>query len=228
MFADGQHLKLDNSSVPAKVPPIEPSLMVTSMDDQGPRNTLAYHFGEMMVAAQDLFGPRNTLFLFLGFEFIPDHARVRYVTEYSAVIQLGFRSMMNPLEAYFELAHECVHLLCPNPYRATLIIEEGMATVFARIYMREKLNFEVRPVPQKYYDEAADLVTALMDIDRYGIRKMREEQPDTRKISKSLILKYFPTIPEPVAVRLARTFLNGETDHPATVVDYALESLRGE
>jgi hypothetical protein len=225
MFADGTCLKLNNDSVPAKVPPLEPSLIVTSMDNRSTRNTLAYHFGEMMFAAQNLFGPRNTSFLFLGFEFIPDHARVRYVTECSAVIQLSFRAMTNPIEAYFELAHECVHLLSPKP-KPVLVIEEGMASVFSSIYMREAMNVHVRPVAQRYYDEAAALVTSLLKIDRYGIRKLREEEPDTRKISKSLILKYFPTIPDPVAARLARTFLNGEKDHPNTVAQYRNESLR--
>jgi hypothetical protein len=226
MFADGTHLELDNSSVPAKVPPLEPSLIVTSMDNRGARNTLAYHFGEMLIAAQNLFGPRNTSFMFLGFEFIPDHARVRYVTDYSAVIQLSFRAMMNPIEAYFELAHECVHLLSPHPCKSALIIEEGMASVFANIYLKEKLDVHTRPVSQQYYDEAAALVMSLMEIDYYGIRKMREEQPDTRRISKSLILKYFPTISEDVAARLARTFLNGEKDQRGTIAQYAREELQ--
>jgi hypothetical protein len=226
MFADGTHLKLDNSTVPAKVPPVEPSLIVTSMDNRGARNTLAYHLGEMLIAAQNLFGPRNTSMLFLGFEFVPDHAQVRYVTEYSVVIQLSFRAMMNPLEAYFELAHECIHLLSPNPYKPALIIEEGMATVFSNNYMQEKMDVHVRPTSQQGYDEAAALVTSLMEIDRYGIRKIREEHPDTRTISKSLILKYFPTISEEVAARLARTFLNGETDHPDKIARYAREELQ--
>jgi hypothetical protein len=224
IFADGTHLKLDNSTVPAKVPPLEPSLIVTSMDNRGSRNTLAYHFGEMLVAAQDLFGPRNTSFLFLGFEFIPEHPRVRYVTDYSAVIQLSFRAMMNPIEAYSELAHECVHLLSPHPYRPVRIIEEGMASVFSRIYLREKMNVQVRPISHQYYDEAAKLVTALLEIDRYGIRKMREEQPDTRQISKPLILKYFPTISEDAATRLARTFVNDNRTDPDILAWYEEET----
>jgi hypothetical protein len=36
---------------------------------------------------------------------------------------------------------------------------------------------------------------------------MREEEPDTRKISKSLILKYYPMISESMAERLASTFV---------------------
>jgi hypothetical protein len=206
MFPDGTHLELDNSSVPANVPPLEPSLIVTSMDNRGSRNTLAYHFGEMLIEAQKLFGPRNTSFLFLGFEFIPDHARVRYVTEYSAVIQLSFRAMMNPVEAYFELAHECVHLLSPHPYRPVLVIEEGMASVFSGIYMREHLNFKVCPTPHRDYDEATALVEQLMEIDRYGIRKMREEQPDTRILSKALVMKVYPTLSEQVVERLVEPF----------------------
>lgn len=226
MFADGTHLQLDNSSVPAKVPVLESSLIVTSMDIRGPRNTLAYHFGEMMILAQDLFGPRRTTFLFLGFEFVPDHARLRYVTEYSGVIQLSFPAMRNPLEAYSELAHECIHLLSPSPYKPALIIEEGMATVFSSIYLRERMNIQVQPVSHQYYDEAAVLVASLLEIDRYGIRKMREEEPDTRKITPSLILKYFPTISQSVAERLSRTFLNGATDSPRTLAQYAREELR--
>jgi hypothetical protein len=73
---------------------------------------------------------------------------------------------------------------------------------------------------------AVGAATSLLEIDRYGIRKMREEEPDTRKISKTLILKYFPTIPKPMARRLARTFLSGEKDHPDTVAQYAYESLQ--
>jgi hypothetical protein len=225
IFADGTQLKLDNQSVPSKVPSLEPSLIVTSMDNRGPRNTLAYHFGEMMTSAQSLFGPRNTSFLFLGFEFIPYHARVRYVTEYSAVIQLSFRAMMNPIEAYFELAHECVHLLSPNPYKPVTILEEGMASVFSLIYMRDIMRVPVHPVSQTYYDEAAALVSSLLEIDPYGIRKIREEEPDTRKIGKALIMKYYPTVPESVATRLARTFLNGEKDHPDVVAQYIHEKV---
>jgi len=48
----------------------------------------------------------------------------------------------------------------------------------------------------------------------------------TRKISKSLILKYYPTISGEVAARLARTFLNGEKDQPGTVAEYVREELQ--
>jgi hypothetical protein len=104
------------------------------------------------------------------------------------------------------------------------IIEEGMASVFSRIYLREKMNVQVRPISHQYYDEAAKLVTALLEIDRYGIRKMREEQPDTRQISKPLILKYFPTISEDAATRLARTFVNDNRTDPDILAWYEEET----
>jgi hypothetical protein len=227
MLGDGTHIALDNSTVPANVPFVEPSLLVTSMQNKGERNTLAYHFGHIMSAAEELYGPRNTAFLFLGIEFIPLHGRVRYVAENSLVIQLSFHAMQNPIKAYFELAHECIHLLWPDPTRSTLIIEEGMATTFATMYMRDKMNIDIKPLAeaQRYYDEAQALVTSLLEIDEYGIKKLREEEPNIKKITKSLILKYFPTFPETSAARLTRTFLNGVTDHPITIARYNSESL---
>jgi hypothetical protein len=225
MLHDGTHIKLNNDSVPAKVPLLEPSLMVTSMSNKGERNTLAYRFGEMMTIAQRLFGPRDMSYSFLGFEFIPDHGRVRFVTEKSLVIQLGFRAMVDPVEAYFELAHECIHLLSPHPYEHITILEEGMASVFSLIYMRDTIKIPVLPSEQKAYQEAATLVAMLMEIDPYGIKKMREEEPAIWNINKWLILKHYPMIPEGVAARLARTFLNGEIDSPAAIAQYQAESI---
>jgi len=55
---------------------------------------------------------------------------------------------------------------------------------------------------------------------------MREEEPDTRKITKDLILKYFPTLPEHMAARLVRTFLSGVADQPRALEQYAQEDLQ--
>ena len=160
-----------------------------------------------MAIAENLFGQRDTSYLFLGFEFVPGHARVRWVTDKSLVIQLSFQAMRNPMEAYSEVAHECVHLLSPNPNKPVKILEEGMATVFSFMYMRDTMKAPILTTEQEHYDEAAKLVAMLMQIDPYGIKKIRGEEPDTREITKSLIWKYYPTIPEGVAARLARTFL---------------------
>ncbi len=207
MLPDGTRFKLNNSSVPAQVPPLEPSLMVTSMANRGERNTLAWRFGDMMIMAQELFGPRDMSWLYLGYEFVPIHARVRYVTEFSLVIQLSFQAMRDPLEAYSELAHECIHLLSPNPYLWPPILEEGMATCFSTLYLNERMNIPTTSTEHKQYDEARDLVAKLLEIDPYGIRKMRDEEPFTRRISKSLILKYYPSIPEADAARLVQPFI---------------------
>lgn len=226
MFADGTQIRLDNSSVPARIPPLEPSLMVTSPEATGLRNTLAYRFGEMMTIAQNLFGERDLLYLFLGFEFVHDHGRARFVSDTCLSIQLSFRAMTNPMEAYFELAHECIHLLSPDPHKPATILEEGMATVFAIIYMRDTMKVKALTSRQEAYEEAGALVAMLMKIDPYGIKKIREEQPAIRKIDKTLILKYYPTVPEEVAARLARTFLAGDpkVDRPRTIGQYNREN----
>lgn len=227
MLADGTQIRLNNDTVPSNVPPLEPSLVVTSRGNRGERNTLAYRFGEIMTIAENLFGQRNTSYLFLGFEFVPGHARVRYVTDKSLVIQLSFQAMHNPMEAYAELAHECIHLLSPHPRISVKILEEGMATVFSFMYMRDTMKAPILTTEQEHYDEAARLVAMLMQIDPYGIKKIREEEPDTRNITKELIQKYYPTIPEEVAARLARTFLTGlqEEDVPARSDWYNRESF---
>lgn len=227
MFSDGTQIRLDNSSVPDWVPPLEPSLMITSPETTGMRNTLAYRFGEMMTIAQDLFGPRDPSYLFIGIEFVDGHQRARFVSNTCLSILLSFKAMLNPMEAYFEMAHECIHLLSPDPTKPATILEEGMATVFALIYMRDTMKVTSLTSRQEAYEEATALVAMLMEIDPYGIKKMRQEEPAIRKIDKSLILKHYPTIPEGVAARLARTFLCGEpyVDTPAKIALYNSEGM---
>lgn len=170
--------------------------------------------------AQDLFGPRDTSYTLLGIEFTPENGKVRHIDDKNFIIHLPFEAMSNPIHAYIVLSHECVHLLSPNLDKPVTILEEGIAMIFSLVYTQDVLKMPPVLVSGESYAEAAELVGLLMHIDPNGIKKMREEEFVIRKINKSLILKYYPSIPEDVAARLSRTFTRDGDIHPGVIEYY--------
>ena len=86
-----------------------------------------------------------------------------------------------------------------------------MAEVFAYIYMRDTMKFDIPPkLPGSAYHEAGELVSMLVSIDPYGIKRIREEEPAISLISKALIWKHYSMLDEGVAARLVRTFVNDD------------------
>ena len=69
--------------------------------------------------------------------------------------------------------------------------------------------FDILPAVTRSYYEASFLAGQLLSVDLYGIKAMREKEPIISKISKDLILEHCPTLPEPVAKRLAEPFVRG-------------------
>jgi hypothetical protein len=150
------------------------------------------------------------------------------------IIQMYLNAMHNPIQAYSQIAHEAIHMLSPCHDDAPVsVLEEGLAYFFTNWYILDRWgantasstgelayfftnwyildNFGVMPPQSELpsYDEAIELVDILMGTDGSGIKKMRQEQTTISKISKELIMKYYPTVSEAVAHKLASPFDRG-------------------
>ena len=226
LLPDGKRLQNGASGAPQDIPSIiHPQLIITSKENKATRSTMASRLGEMLIVAENLFGQRDHRYTFLGIEFTNDAPHIHFEPNKNMIMQLHMGAMLEPMETYAEMAHECIHLLSPCPQRPVTILEEGIAEVFAYIYMRDTMKHELKPKPPgTAYHEAAELVAMLMSINPYGIKQMREEEPTISLITKSLIWKHYPMLDEGVAARLARTFVSDNCDDPDILAWYEKES----
>lgn len=188
---------------------VHPQLMFASLQPEGTQLTLASRLGEMLRMAEYLYGKRDRSYTFLGFEFIPANTRLVHNEERKElIIQLNTLYLNDPILVYCSLAHECIHLLSPlpNPKAETTVLEEGLATFFAAAYMLFVHNQRIT-ISDAPYLRARLLVGKLLDIDRFAIKKLRQKQPTLSLISKNLILRKYPGLPEEVATHLTQEFI---------------------
>ena len=221
---DGTWVKASDQDVKL-VTVIDPDYLITEAESpQASRETLAYRLAQMLATATKLFGPSDLSYTFSGVEFTTGLPCVRYYEGNYTLIQLHASALHNRNEMLGQLAHECVHLLSPSPDRPVKILEEGMAEAFSYLFMRDTMKV-IMPFKQlESYREALELVTLLLKTDQDGIRKMREEEPTIANISKSLIMKHYPTVPVGVAARLTRTFVRDKDVHPDILEIYNSEA----
>ncbi len=225
VMPDGTSFKPTDQGAPQGIVSIiHPDLLVTSSKKEGFRPTLASRLGEMLLIAENLFGRRDHAFTFLGIEFTEGLPRIQFEANKGMIMQLPVHAMFEPMNTYAMMAHECIHMLSPCPRRPVTILEEGIAEVFAYIYMRDTMKFEIPPkTPGSAYHEARELVAVLVNLDPYGIKRIREEEPTISLISKSLIWKHYPMLEEGVAARLARTFVTDGCTDPGILAWYERE-----
>lgn len=222
---DGTRLKPTEQDMPQGIVSIiHPDLLVTSSKKAGFRPTLASRLGEMLLVAENLFGKRDRAYTFLGIEFTEGDPRICFEANKGLIMQLPVHAMFEPMITYAYMAHECVHTLSPCPRRPVAILEEGMAEVFAYIYMRDTMKYELPPrTAESAYHEAGQLVAMLVSLDPYGIKRIREEEPTISLISKSLIWKHYPMLEEGIAARLTRTFVKDGCTDPDILAWYEKE-----
>ncbi len=189
---------------------IEPSLFITEpLPESGYKWTLASRLGQMLCLAEDQFGERDLSYTILGVEFSKDGPQIWYPNNCKhIIIQLEPQCLYERYRAYYKLAHECVHLLSPTGGRNANVLEEGLATYFSQQYMHD--YFEVNwPLGMESYKIACVLAEILLKLDPYAIKHLRREEPVISKISKELLLKYYPALGEEVASKLAQPFERG-------------------
>ena len=100
--------------------------------------------------------------------------------------------------AYFQLAHEVIHLLAPSGGENANILEEGLATYFSHLVMREIFQrSDINSVLPSYIN-ACDKVTELLSFDADAIKKLRSVESNFYKMT-------------------AETFIQAKVDVPATL-----------
>ena len=189
-------------------------------------------FSAMLSAAEEEFGPRDPSYTVWSVEFSrknPSVSRRMWGANLiTLILSRGVLELAKQGEfrnAYWELAHESVHLLAPPFNKGANVLEEGVACCFQRKYLRKNFAFE-REQKMPCYASAEAKVQALLDLDDNIVWKLRQVEPGFRRITPALILQECPAASEEFAEALTRRFdrdaniqpLDAAVPHPATIV----------
>lgn len=186
----------------------------------------------MLSLAENEYGPRDQAFTIWNIEFTRTHPSVYGLRFGAKVVTIILSRSVLALarsgefrNAYWELAHECVHLLSPPMQKGPIVLEEGVACNFQRRYMQEHFEFE-RPQKMACYASAEAKFQELRNLDEDIVWKLRQEEPVFRGITPALILRHCPAASDELAEALAKPFnreanvepLDVPVPHPAALV----------
>jgi len=108
--------------------------------------------------------------------------------------------------AYFQLAHEVVHLLAPVSRKEVTVLEEGMATWFSVQALAQILpdsNFALRSIAKTNYQHPYDLVNTLLKEHPNCIKRVRGLEPQISLLTAAQFEQVIPQIdPELIAALL--------------------------
>ncbi|QGT83537.1 hypothetical protein [Pseudomonas coronafaciens] len=144
--------------------------------------TLATRLGDMLCKAEEKYGQRDQSWTVLGVEFGSNGPYIWFPQGKGIVIQLGLTALNDTLNASYQLAHECIHLLSPCGSSVVPVIEEGLATVFSAIYIAEEFDV-IYNTDDAPYAEAATLVRELLSTYPDAISRLRAVEPAFTKIT---------------------------------------------
>lgn len=170
--------------------------------------SITSRLSDMLSIAEDYLGERNKEYSIIGIEienteqpyiWYPDNSK-------HVIIRIAENCINNMNEAIFEVAHECIHCLCPNKDKCTTILEEGLATWFS-VYYTKSNNINIHPQEQNYQD-ACNLVSQLLEYDFDIIKKARKQSPDISDITKELLIELCPNINLHLTNELTKPFDN--------------------
>jgi len=148
---------------------------------------------EIIKKAEDMFGERSIGYTLLGVEFrdVPyPYLDISDIDNRNLKIILTADSSLNLPEACCQCAHEVVHFLSPLREGDPTVLEEGVATYFQAIILRDWFRIGFRP-QRAEYDDAWTLVDPLLKLDLEAIKKLRKIQPVISKITKEMILELY-------------------------------------
>lgn len=163
--------------------------------------------GDMLETAESNYGERDKSYTFLGIEFVDEDIPYIWYRKQGkgVIIRLTSSCINNMNQGCFQLAHECIHLLSPTGSKRANLLEEGLATLYSIVYLRQVLNIKRKFSSLPSYDLARSATEQLLAIDPNAIRTLRAEQPCISDISADLILKHYPQA-KPLAYLLAAPF----------------------
>jgi hypothetical protein len=184
---------------------IERNLVVADPVPGGFTWTLTSRLGQLLHLAESQFGPRDRSFAILGAEFREGGPQTWFPGDRRHVaIQLGMNTLTQPFRAFFQLAHETVHLLDPHPY-GTNNLEEGIATRFQVDFMKSEFDLDY-PIGDPKYEKACDLVTNMLTLRCNSAKELRLLYGPWRSISADQISAVCPGIDSSIAEELAKPF----------------------
>ena len=164
-------------------------------DGKDHTRTLAYQLSKMLHMVEELFGPRDYSYTILGIEFASDGPQIWYPRNHRHIIvQLNVINCHGHVQAYYQMAHETVHLLAPSCGRNANNFEEGVACYFAAYYMKYQFNQPNWSPTLPSYRCALEIIAPRLNEDIGCIRRLRKNQPSFRKMSKEAVSSEFPQL----------------------------------
>jgi hypothetical protein len=133
-------------------------------------------------------------------------SQVFFPSPSTVAVRLSRRCESDYLLGCYQLAHETVHLLSPVSRSKITALEEGVAVLFARDYIRENIDLEwPRPIDHRYND-ALDLAQRFLGPRPDAILHLRRHQPVMSSITADLIRQAYPEVPMSLALPLVAPF----------------------
>ena len=168
--------------------------------------TLASRLGTMIQEMEALYGPRDMSYTILGVEmkgngpgnWFPGNCK-------HVVIQLGLNALNDPVEACFQLAQECVHLLTPTGKAEASVFEEGLTVHFAQKFIRKHFNRPYHTDNPKYVT-ALGLASIALNLNPNCVKSLRSIVPVISHASPSQLQQACRGLFEDVAMILAKDF----------------------
>lgn len=167
------------------------SLFIAKTIPGGYSWTLASRCGQILKDIEDKFGKRDKDYTLIGIEFSVDGPQIWYPDNCkNIIIQLSTECLTggNENRAYYQLAHECVHLLSPNGMLKANYLEEGLATYYSKYYMKEYMGEDFWHANDAKYQQASDLVEKLIITKPEIIKELREIESTLSNITKELLM----------------------------------------
>lgn len=168
--------------------------------------TLTTSLGNFLWELQRKFGPRDMTYTPLGIEFAPDGPMIWYPIPESKhlSIVLSDNARRDWKRALWQLAHESVHVLAPTGQRNSLVVEEGLASLYAdetsRAYGLGYLNTDPR------YQYCIDKVRELLTIQIDAVTVLRRLEPSFSKWQAQWLVDVLPNVPRVLADALCEPF----------------------
>mgnify|MGYP000765033476 CR=1 FL=1 len=168
--------------------------------------TIVSRLGDMFCEAEKLFGSRDKEYTILGIEFANiEQPQIWYPGNCNHVIIQVTKDCSNNMEkAIFQVAHEAIHCLCPNPKKKATVLEEGLATYFSMYYTHTHKIYYNIDNPQ--YQIAYDLCSKLLNYDFELVKKARIIEPDISFINKEILLSICSNIDHTLIDELTKFF----------------------
>jgi hypothetical protein len=178
-------------------------------NDSGWTWTLTTRLGELLNEAESRYGQRDLAYTILGIEFGGERPGIWYPGNRKQVsVRLSMMACSDPSQAYFQLAHEVIHLLSPTGGGGTIVLEEGLAHLFSTEMSAGHGTHYNSSIPA--YENAASLLRPLLGNDPDFIRNVRQIEPCMAKIKPAHLRSVMPCGNETVFNALCEPFQDFE------------------